>query len=59
MDFKSLSKYTKDHKTYLNATTQLLAVDSNEKHNFVCQKGWLTCIARFVLLCYYLQQMKV
>lgn len=56
MDFRSLSKYTKDHKTYLNAKTQWLAVGSNEKHNFVCQKGWLTCIARFNMLCFYLQR---
>ena len=39
MDFTSVSKYTKDHKTYLNTKTQWLALGSNEKHSFVCQKG--------------------
>lgn len=54
MDFRSLSKYTKDHKTYLKTTTQWLAVGSNEKHNFVCQKGWLIALhasSCFVFIC--------
>ena len=40
MAFDSLNNYIKNGMTYLNATTQWRTAGSNEKHNFVCNKGW-------------------
>ena len=44
MAFDSLNKYIKDDMTYLNTTTQWRTAGSNEKHNFVCSKGWYLII---------------